>query len=269
LTNINHGDVPQTDYRQSHLEKGAEYDAALMADAFDAYMADREKDLLRRFIPALFPLGIDRYLDFACGTGRITELVSPHARCVVGVDVSESMIVTARQRCPEAQFVIADITREEHSLGRFDLVTAFRFLGNAQDELRVSALRVIGRLLNAGGYLLLNNHRNPYTPLALARRWMGVPQEMDLSHFKLRRLLNAADFNIVSSRGIGGWWIVRHKIARGSGHSAIDRFLDGALGAQPWAPFCPDSVIVAQKRDASHDVPAKHPTHSPDVSPVR
>ena len=246
----NHCNVPPADYRRSHLEKGADYDAALMADAFDSYMAEREKELLGRFIPALFPSGVDRYLDFACGTGRITELVASHAKCVVGVDVSESMLVTARQRCPAAEFVIADITREEHSLGRFDLVTAFRFMGNAQDELRVSALRAIGRLLEPGGYLVLNNHRNPYTPLALARRWVGVPQEMDLSHFKLRRLLDAADFNIVSSRGIGGWWIVRHKIARASGQSPIDRFLDAAFGAQALAPFCPDSVIVAQKRAA-------------------
>jgi SAM-dependent methyltransferase len=241
-----------------------------MADAFDAYMAEREKEFLGRFIPALFPSGIDRYLDFACGTGRITELVAPHARCVVGVDVSESMIATARQRCPAVQFVITDITREEHALGRFDLATAFRFLGNAQDELRVSALRAIGRLLNAGGYLLLNNHRNPYTPLAVARRWVGAPRDMDLSHFKLRRLLNAADFNIVSSRGIGGWWMVRHKIARGSGKSRIDRVLDLAFGAQPFAAFCPDSVIVAQKRSASHDVGAAGILdHSPDLPPVR
>ena len=136
---INHCDVPRADYRRSHLEKGAEYDAALLADAFDSYMAEREKELLGRFIPALFPSGVDRYLDFACGTGRITELVASHAKCVVGVDVSESMIVTARQRCPAAEFVIADITREEHSLGRFDLVTAFRFMGNPQASSCVSA----------------------------------------------------------------------------------------------------------------------------------
>jgi SAM-dependent methyltransferase len=253
LTGRNRCDVRTTDYRLSHLDKGAKYDAALIADAFDAHMAEREKELLEQFVPVLFPQGIDRYLDFACGTGRIMALVAPHARSVVGVDVSESMIAKARQRCPSAEFVIADITREKHSLGRFELVTAFRFLGNAQDELRVSALRVIGGLLNAGGYLLLNNHRNPYTPLTLARRCAGVPQEMDLSHFKLRRLLNSAGFDIVSSRGIGAWWILRHKIARGNGPSALDRFLDGVLGLGRLAPFCPDSVIVAKKRRETDD----------------
>ena len=43
-------------------------------------------------------------------------------------------------------------------LGLFDLVTSFRFFGNAQDELRSSALAAINRHLRPQGYLIINNH---------------------------------------------------------------------------------------------------------------
>ena len=59
------------DYRHSHLHKGAEYDAALGSDPFDAFLAIRERALLLRLLDRLFPRGLSRYLDFACGTGRV------------------------------------------------------------------------------------------------------------------------------------------------------------------------------------------------------
>ena len=54
-----------------------------------------------------------RVVDLGCGPGNSTELLVrrfPQAR-VVGVDNSESMLVSARERLPGAQFVQADIAQ--------------------------------------------------------------------------------------------------------------------------------------------------------------
>jgi len=100
------------DYRHSHLHKGAEYDAALANDPIDAFLAVRERALLLRALERLFPQGLSRYLDFACGTGRITEIVAPFALRSYGVDVSETMLAQAPAKCPHTTFLLRDMTRE-------------------------------------------------------------------------------------------------------------------------------------------------------------
>ena len=87
------------DYRLSHLERGRSYDATLAETPFDAYMAAWERQHLARIVGRLFPTGVGRYLDFACGTGRVTSVVAPLARESVGVDISPSMLEAARERC--------------------------------------------------------------------------------------------------------------------------------------------------------------------------
>ena len=153
------------DYRRSHLERGQHYDANLDQDPASAYLTAWERELLPRVVSPYFPSGIDRYLDFACGTGRVTQLLAPFAQQVVGVDVSESMMSIAMARLPEARFLHADITRADdnkaHDLGLFNLIRSFRFFGNAEDSLRVAVLRALHERLADDGILLINNHRNP------------------------------------------------------------------------------------------------------------
>ena len=84
-----------TDYRHSHITKGDEYDSALDSNPWDAYMHRVEAAFLQEIVPNLFAEK-PRYLDFACGTGRITSVVAPMTAECTGVDVSESMLAEAR-----------------------------------------------------------------------------------------------------------------------------------------------------------------------------
>lgn len=235
------------DYRQSHLERGPTYDSTLGASAFDAYMARWEAHWLVRFARELYPEGIPRYLDFACGTGRITQVLAPLARESVGVDVSGSMLDVARAKCPGTRFVEADLTHERLDEGPFDVVTAFRFLGNAQDPLRGEALRAIAGLLRPGGHLIVNNHRNPMSVAALLHRMTGGSDGMDLTYFKLRRLLHGNGFELSRVRAIGTWMIRSSMQARANpdGAGAAGERL---FGASVFAPLAPDMILVVRKR---------------------
>ena len=148
-------------YRESHLQKGVEYHRSFASRPHLSMVWRLERRLLTRIVREYFPAGIPTYLDFACGTGRILELLSPSAASSTGVDLSTSMLQVARNTLADVEFIEADITRDDHLGNReFDLVTAFRFFPNAEPQLRRDALAAITRHLKPDGILVFNNHRN-------------------------------------------------------------------------------------------------------------
>ena len=117
--------------------------------------------MLRRIVRKQFPICPPSHLDFACGTGRLLELLSPITSSSTGVDVSASMLQVARDTLTGVELIEADITRTD-CLGsrRFDLITAYRFFPNAEPSLRREALSVLVRHLEPEGILIFNNHLN-------------------------------------------------------------------------------------------------------------
>jgi ubiquinone/menaquinone biosynthesis C-methylase UbiE len=243
-------EVDEVDYRRSHMESGDHYDAVLAAAPFDAYMADLEARFLRRAVPALFPSAPPRHLDFACGTGRVTEVVAPLCAQTVGVDVSSTMLEQARRKCPAVRFVQADLTQGDAGLGSFDLATAFRFFGNAQDELRRDVLQALHRALRPEGVLILDSHRNPHSLAALMHAATGGRQEMDLHYFKLRRLLRRHGFEIRQVLPIGVW-LYRSKLLNTVHDDARAQRWERRFAAPVYAPIAPDVVVVAAKSAAA------------------
>jgi SAM-dependent methyltransferase len=236
------------DYRQSHVGKGADYDRDLAAGGFNSYMTAREAVLLPALVRALFPGAGPKYLDFACGTGRITSLVEPLARESRGVDVSESMVAEAIRKCPKTRFVIRDLTKEALDETDFDLATAFRFFGNAQDDLRRAAFLAIARHLVPGGYFVFNNHRNRASGRALLQRASGrFEDHADLDLVKIRRLMEPAGLQVVRTTGIG-WWQLAHRFDRPAMfRSPLARLLEPLSTLNAVAPYCPAYIVVARK----------------------
>jgi SAM-dependent methyltransferase len=237
------------DYRASHLERGSHYDTSLATDPFDAYMADWERQHLVTLVGELFAAGGPaRYLDFACGTGRVTATVAPLCQAAMGVDISSSMLEVAKQKVPGTTFRLADLTAEDPELGEFDLVTAFRFFGNAQDELREGALRAITKRMAPGGYLIINSHRNPRSLAScLDRMTGGTSGSMDLHFGKLRGLLGRHGLRIRKLRPIGAW-MYRARLMSAYRSSDPRAIANEARFSHPWfAAISPDLIVVAQR----------------------
>lgn len=235
------------DYRKSHLAAGPSYDGNIATSPFDNYLAKWEATHLAAIVTRLFPSQVPRYLDFACGTGRILAQITPMAREAVGIDISSSMLAEATRRVPTARLVHGDLTRDSLSLGTFDLASAFRFFGNAQQELREDVLRAIRDVLTPRGYLLLNNHRNPRALSALLGRLRGVPIEVDLTHHKLRRTLEKTGFEIVERHPIGVWMFRASLTVSAGNDPEREARLERLFRSSWWSPIAPDTVILAQR----------------------
>jgi SAM-dependent methyltransferase len=144
--------------------------------------------------------GARRYLDFACGTGRILEIghnIFPEA---VGLDLSEDMLEVARRKMPRVTFYCVDITRHPDSLdGKFDCVSIFRFLLNAEEPLRRDALAWIAAHMNPGSLLIGNIHMYTYSLGGIATaaaRFSGKREINHVSRRHIAKLLAGAGFRI-------------------------------------------------------------------------
>ncbi len=164
------------DYRQSHLAqgKGRSYAESFVRNPYKAMVWRYEQRVLDAIVSQLRP-GVVSHLDFACGTGRILAYLEQFERIdSFGVEISVSMLDVARNSVKRSQILQGDLTRDDF-LGnkRFDLITAFRFFANAQEDLRKDAIRALSAHLAPEGVLIFNNHKNLTFPTNRLKRKLG------------------------------------------------------------------------------------------------
>jgi SAM-dependent methyltransferase len=207
--------LEEESYRQTFDRElsAARYDEIVYAEGSSATLLWQVEHRIIRALAtdALRGKADSAYLDFACGTGRVLSSLEHLAGHAVGIDVSEPMLDRARGRCRQSTLICADITRTNGTIeGQYDLITAFRFLTNAEPALRSAALAALRARLKDEGTLLINCHSNPwsYRLILLPYHWLkdrlaGRPLFGYLSNRQARRLLQAAGFRIEAIIGMG------------------------------------------------------------------
>jgi len=157
-----------------------------------------------------------RLLDFACGTGRVLTYFEKFCNSSDGLDISETMVEKARERCHLSSFCVANICADEVLHDKhYDVITSFRFLLNAEPELRFEVLKQLRKRMNEEhGILIVNVHGNccstrhfsillrrlraKFNPAAHEHIMMA---EMGLE--ETRSLLGNARFKVVQELGFG------------------------------------------------------------------
>lgn len=198
-----------TDYRNSHTQvgKGAVYDCRLYAeDSAHTSLWHLESQYLSDLIERLVP-GKNKYLDFACGTGRI---IASFAECfneADGIDISEPMLALARAKKLKAELIQGDITKDANIVGDgYDLITAFRFFLNAQDSLRREVITILAEKLAPDGILVFNIHNSKPSLLWLQNSFMNIfktAKVKSMSRRQVNELLKDTPLQIVETTAFG------------------------------------------------------------------
>jgi len=197
------------DYRESHRDpsKPAQYDPKFFEAGTTLNLFwEIERTIISELLAGMNPRP-QRALDFACGTGRVLSLLEELVPETVGVDISAPMLEIARKRCAGSRIIEADLTNDPDRVeGRFDVVSTFRFLLNAQPELRAAVLQRLRALLADQGLLVVNFHLNPrsltgfYMDTAVRLR---KQRHCTLTLRQADQILRENGFEPVSVRGYG------------------------------------------------------------------
>lgn len=194
-------------YRNSHL-------SAVVANRYDRFFEGRIDSLtwdgfvkpwLHETLEGVRKRGRESYLDFACGTGRVLKQGAKFFEKTTGIDISENMLALARQRVPEALLHCLDVTcQQSDHIGRFDCVSLFRFLRNAEPELAQDVLDWIWEHMNEGAILVVNNHGHSSSISGIIQKlafWLPAEKRNLLSRKKMLRLLEQSGFTVLECRG--------------------------------------------------------------------
>ncbi len=159
-----------------------------------------ERDVEDAITRHLTSNAIENFLDAGTGTGRMLELIAPHARRAVGIDVSPEMLAIARDRLlraniQNAQVRLGDIFRLPFANGSagagFDVVLFHQVLHYLDDP--GAAVSEAARVMAPGGRLLIADfapHREEFLRDEFAHRRLGFSDREVESWFSAANLVN-------------------------------------------------------------------------------
>ena len=193
--------MPVEDGR-SIVGKGYDSIAAKYLSYRASAFTDEEGAFLDR-VCAGIPANVD-VLELGCGAGEpITSVLARRAR-VTAIDISERQLALARERVPDAAFVLADIADVEFRPSSFAAVVAFASITHVPRDSHATLFQRIASWLRPNGIFAGELGRGD-NPGELASDWMGAP--MYWSHFDADHtlgLLRDAGFDIEEAGAVRG-----------------------------------------------------------------
>ena len=166
--------APSDTLREIYEQRGTEeYAEPVVPDP----TLDRKFAVLVEEIEALLPA--ESFLDAGCGDGRFLAALpalGPVPERVVGVDIADSILATARRATAavgfEPELVRGNLERLPLADAEFDVVVSIQVLEHLLDP--VAGTRELARVLKPGGRLLLStdNSARRVTQALNAPRWL-------------------------------------------------------------------------------------------------
>jgi len=207
----------QRDYRESHTSEGYGkfYDNELFSEGkFDYEMWVKERAILKELTKKYTNRG--RYMDFACGTGRVLSFLEDNFNEALGLDISKDMLSVAQKKITKASLVCGDVTENPALVnGKFDCITSFRFFLNAQDELRHKALDFIGdKLRDDNSVFIFNIHGNKFSTrwfLVIFDKIFNISKQNQMSINEIKAMIKPHGLDIVEYHGAGFLYKIFYK----------------------------------------------------------
>lgn len=248
-----------TTYRDQFgkAEKAAEYDAIEYgAMAYGDLLWEIEKTQLASIVDEMRKTHatID-YLDFAAGTGRIICFMEDKVDTAIGIEISQAMVDRAQEKLSRGKMICADITTGDTEVeGKYDLITAFRFVLNAEPGLRQAGINALAdRLKDDTSLLVFNNHGNTFShkillwPLhKIKNRGKGYQTEGNyMTNAQAHRVADEAGLTIIKTIGSG---LLGGTIARAVSNKRIASLERSFAKSALLRPFCVNQLYIAKRK---------------------
>ena len=192
-------------YSESHKKpgKGASYQDSFHSQKYRKMIWSLEKKYLIKILNDNFVNKKIVHLDFACGTGRILKFLEDKTSRSIGIDVSREMLQVARNTV-NSEIIEGDIIRENLlNNKKFNLITAFRFFPNAEEDLRKGVLdNIVPHIVN-DGLLVFNNHRNKNSFLEKLIRIVFRKQYRGMNLKEVKLMLKDYDLEMLDVYSMG------------------------------------------------------------------
>lgn len=129
----------------------------------------------------------NRALDFGCGTGRMLIPASKNVRQIIGIDVSESMLMECKLNCEKFGVANYELVKSDDNIssleGKFDFIYSYIVFQHIPVERGIKILENLINRLEAGGICALYfNYAKSY-----CKSTYGMPTETkDKSKLKVK-----------------------------------------------------------------------------------
>lgn len=148
-------------------------------------------EILKKFIDCFIDAGTinPKILDLGCGVGYDSMILSEYGAKMVGVDLSEKSIETAKTKLPNCKFFVGDITEPLDNLGKFEGVLCLATIMHVDIEKMKKTFENIANVLYEGGLFLLSAYD-------------GVGKNMEKSIVKVKNETYDQNFNNYNAEAI-------------------------------------------------------------------
>ncbi|MFA4887696.1 MAG: class I SAM-dependent methyltransferase [Candidatus Nanoarchaeia archaeon] len=150
----------------------------------------------------------DTVLDVGCGDGKLTSLIAPNVKKVIGVDHQEyplkfARLIFERLGLDNVTFKVGDITKLSFPNNTFDKVTCFDVIEHIPQDMAEQGIKELLRVLKPGGrlylttpnrrelrgrifgHVVIDKHYYEYTPKELARYFAPYLDEINVKGYCL------------------------------------------------------------------------------------
>ncbi len=111
-----------------------------------------------------------RILDVGCGSGRDALFLSQKGLTITGIDFSKELIQIAREKVPQATFLVMDFEKLTFSNNSFDGIWANASLLHMPRKKLLPVLKKLYKILVAGGYVFMQFRVGEGEKFTLERR---------------------------------------------------------------------------------------------------
>lgn len=148
------------------------------ASLFEAHYSDKYTEAFRQhFVFSPMVKGLDmkgkKVLDAMCGSGQATPFLLSQGAIVTGLDISENLIETFKEKFPQCEAICSSIFDNEIPDASYDFVTIIAGLHHLHPKVQ-QCLDEVHRILKPGGSFLFMEPHTGSLPDFFRKVWYKI-----------------------------------------------------------------------------------------------